>query len=148
LDKPFVLVVDDNEPTCTLLTALLQKEFTVEVAGDGAEAIDKLRVRNYGAILLDLLMPIVNGYDVLDFLSREQPEVVSNVIVVSAGLTRADMARVSGYGICATISKPFDVEMMLSAVRRCAGTQSGSRGPIISTGVFLLLADLLQRRLI
>jgi hypothetical protein len=38
-DKPLVLLVDDNEPTCTLVTALLQEDFEAEVATDGREAV-------------------------------------------------------------------------------------------------------------
>ncbi len=148
MDKPFVLVVDDNEATCTLITALLQKEFTVEVAGDGAEAIDTLRRKSYGAIILDLLMPQLDGYGVLDFLKENQPENILRVLVVSAALTRSDSSRVSQYGVCAVISKPFEVEVLLNAVRKCAGSAVPARGPIISTGVILLLADLLQRRLL
>ncbi len=147
MDKPFVLVVDDNEATCTLITALLQKEFSVEVAGDGLEAIEKLRTKSYGAIILDLLMPQLDGYGVLDFLKENQPENIHRVIVVSAALTRSDSSRVGQYGVCAVISKPFEVEVLLNAVRKCAGAIAPVRGPIISTGVILFLADLLQRRL-
>jgi cyclic di-GMP phosphodiesterase len=148
LEKPFVLVVDDNEPTCTLITALLQREFAVDVATDGSEALEKLRTRYYAAILLDLLMPNVDGYDVLDFLSNEQPDTLSRVLIVSAALTLSETARVSRYNVCAIISKPFEVEAILNAVRRCTGTMPAPRGNIISTGVILLLADLLQRRLL
>jgi CheY-like chemotaxis protein len=148
LEKPFVLVVDDNEATCTLITALLQKEFTVEVAADGNEAIEKLRTKNYTAIILDLLMPQLDGYGVLDWIRENQPEVRNRVLVVSAALSRTENARVSTYGVCKVISKPFEVETILSAVRDCAAAGHGRRGPYIASGMILLLADLLQRRVL
>src|SRR6476659_559018 len=53
VEKPHVLLADDNEATCTLLTALLQREFEVAIATDGNEAIERLRTRRYAALLLD-----------------------------------------------------------------------------------------------
>ena len=148
MEKPCVLVVDDNEATCTLITALLQKEFTVETAADGNEAIETLRTKRYVAVILDLLMPHLDGYGVLDFLRKNQPETLERVLVVSAALSRTETARVSTYGVRKVISKPFEVETILNAVRECAAMGPGPRGPYITSGVIFLLADLLQRRLL
>ena len=144
-EKPLILLVDDNEPTCTLMTALLQREFAVEPATDGIEAVEKLRTKTYGAIILDLLMPQLNGYGVLDFLKANNPQVLPRVLVVTAALSSADVKRVHDYEVCALIAKPFDVETFLNAVRQCTGERS-SRGTFLSSGVILLLADLLRQR--
>jgi DNA-binding response OmpR family regulator len=145
-DKPIVLLVDDNEPTCTLMTALLQKDFAVDVATDGLEAIEKLRINAYSAIILDLLMPQVDGYAVLDFLKENNPVVLHSVLVVTAALTRRDMDRVQGYDVCAVIGKPFEIDAVLNAVKQCADPTPSS-GNLITSGVILLLADLLRQRL-
>jgi len=144
-DKPFVLLVDDNEPTCTLMTALLQKDFVVDSAGDGMEAIEKLRTKSYGAIILDLLMPHLDGYGVLDFLKENNPEILRRVLVVTAALSRNDINRVNSYDVCALISKPFEVETLLNAVRHCAAEPTSPRGSILSSGVSLVLAALLRQ---
>lgn len=146
-DKPVVLVVDDNEPTCTLMAALLHKDFAIDVANDGMEAIEKLRTNSYCAIVLDLLMPHIDGFGVLDFLKANNPDFLRRVVVVTAALTRADVARVRDYNVCALISKPFEVETLTSAVKNCAGDVSTPRGAFLSSGVILLLADLLRARL-
>ena len=146
-DKPIVLLVDDDEPTCTLMTALLQKDFAIDVATDGREAIEKLRINAYSAIILDLLMPQVDGYGVLDFLKENNPPALHTVLVVTAALTRTDMNRVQAYDICAVIGKPFDVDAMLNAVKQCVGPAS-ARGNLITSGVILFLADFLRHRLI
>src|SRR4051812_6256142 len=49
VEKPYVLLADDNEATCTLLTALLHRDFNVEAAFDGRETIERLRTRRYDA---------------------------------------------------------------------------------------------------
>ena len=144
MEKPFVLIADDNEATCTLLVALLRNDFTVDTASDGAEAIARLTSRRYGAVLLDLLMPRSDGYDVLEFLKNERPEMLSRVIVVTASLTQRQMERVRSYPVCGVIAKPFDVELLLSAVKDCASAGDGGSRTSISTGVILLLADLLR----
>src|SRR4051794_34046846 len=79
-DKPFVLLVDDNEATCTLINAVLQRDFAVDVAGDGTEAIEKLRTIRYAAILLDLRMPPPDGFAVLEFLQQNAPRQLANVL--------------------------------------------------------------------
>jgi CheY-like chemotaxis protein len=149
-EKPRVLIVDDNEATCTLITALLQREFAVETASDGVEAIDKLRTNSYSAILLDLRMPQTDGFAVLDFLKQNSPDLLPNVLVVTASLTRGEIERARGYGVCGIVTKPFEVEILLAAVKECAGPAgdgSALGNVIASTPVLLLLADLLKQRL-
>ena len=145
MDKPVVLLVDDNDATVTLLTALLQREFSVETAGDGAGAVEKLRTKQYAAVLLDLRMPHVDGFGVLDFLRSNNPESLSRVLVVTAALTRSETERAKSYDICSVIAKPFEVETVLAAVRQCAGTDGAGRRPLFSGGMILLLADMLRR---
>jgi two-component system sensor histidine kinase/response regulator len=146
VDKPFVLLADDNEATCTLIQALLQSEFAVDIASDGHEAIEKLKSRQYAAILLDLLMPIVDGYAVLDHLSAEQPDLLRRVIVVTASLSTREMQRLRSYAVRAVVPKPFEVEVLQNTVRQCAGLggEPFLRTPLISGGMLLLLADLLR----
>jgi CheY-like chemotaxis protein len=147
LDKPFVLLADDNEATCTLIKALLQSEFVVDAASDGEEAIEKLKSRQYAAVLLDLLMPHADGYAVLDYLSAERPDLLPCVLVVTASLAPREMQRVRGYAIGGVISKPFEVDVLFSAVRHCAGTSGNPslRGPFLSSGMLFLLAEVLKR---
>ena len=147
MDKPFVLLADDNEATCTLIMALLQADFVVHVASDGGEAIERLKTTQYSAILVDLLMPVVDGYAVLDFLSAERPDLLPQVIVVTAALGAREMQRVNGYDVCRVIPKPFEVDALYNAVRECAGMTGLPHfgGSILSGGVLLLLAEVLKR---
>lgn len=128
------------------MTALLQRDFVVDVALDGMEAIGKLRTKTYGAVILDLLMPHLDGFGVLDFLRDNNPPMLKKVLVVTAALASADVKRVHEYEVCALISKPFEVETLLATVRHCTDSPASSRGTFLSSGVILLLADLLRQR--
>src|SRR5207245_5076980 len=87
-ERPSVILVDDNQATCTLITAILHRDFSVQTAGDGMEAIEKLRIKQYAVILLDWRMPQFGGFSVLDFLKANNPDMLRSVLIVTAVLTR------------------------------------------------------------
>ena len=146
IEKPYVLLVDDNEATCALMTALLQREFVIETAFDGVDAIERLKTRQYAAILLDLRMPRLDGFGVLDFLREHAPDTLKRVLIVSAALAAREVERLRAYDVCGVIRKPFEVEVLLDAVKTCAGTNGGGFGNVLaSTPVILLIADLLRQ---
>jgi CheY-like chemotaxis protein len=150
VEKPYVLIADDNEATCTLLTALLHRDFTVEASFDGQETIERLRTRRYAVLILDLRMPQADGFAVLDFLKEHQPAMLPRVLVVTAAVSRGELQRAASYGLCDVITKPFEVETLLAIVKKCASVDDGNPfGPMLcSSGpVILLLADLLRQRL-
>src|SRR5947209_4740137 len=147
-DKPVVLIIDDNEAICTLVNALLRRDYDCESVGDGAEAIETLKTKQYAAILLDLRMPHCDGFAVLDYLQAHSPELLKRTLILTASLSAPELARAREYPICTVISKPFEVETLLNAVRDCVGATGGSTlGTVFASGpVILLLADLLRQR--
>jgi CheY-like chemotaxis protein len=148
-EKRSVLLVDDNEATCTLVTAILQREFHVDVALEGAEALERLRTRRYAAVLLDLRMPQIDGFAILDHLKTSQPALLPSVIVLTASVTTDILSRAAQYGVHCVVTKPFELDELLNAVRTCAGPEeSNSLGMIYSgTGMILLLAEMLRKGL-
>src|SRR6266571_1473835 len=92
-EKRSVLLVDDNEATRTLITAILQRDFHVDTAMDGMDAIERLKTNQYASILLDLRMPQYDGFSVLDFLKANNPEKLRTVLVVTALLTKSEIDR-------------------------------------------------------
>lgn len=147
-EKQTVLLVDDNEATCALITAVLHRDFDTEAVSDATDAIERLRTKLYAAVLLDLRMPVNDGFTVLDFLKEHNPASLRNVLVVTAALSKKEIERARSYGICDIVAKPFDVETLLGAVRKCVG-ESGSLGDVFcsSTPMILFLAGLLRQRL-
>lgn len=139
-EKPFVLLVDDNEATGTLVTAILQRDFTVEIASDGLEAVDRLKTGNYASVILDLRMPQLDGYGVLEHIQTHRPDLLGRTLIVTAALSRRELERVKEFAVFGIIAKPFDVETLLNAVRACAGGGSNPLGMILSNGMILLMA--------
>ena len=146
MDKPFVLVADDDEATRTLLKALLHRDFIVDTANDGMDAIASLKRRPYAVIVVDLLMPVADGYAVLDHLRESQAELLERVVVLTASIGHRHMDRITSYAVGKVLAKPFEVDEFLAVIRECAGRGGEGRHPggtLLSTGMVLLLADLL-----
>jgi CheY-like chemotaxis protein len=114
------LVVDDDEPIRTLLAKIVEHEgFAVETAKDGREAISRIDADGYKVILLDLMMPRVDGYQVLDHLRDEHPDLVPCTIVATA-VPERDLRRQAISGVFKVHSKPFDIARLVEDLHRCA----------------------------
>ena len=91
-----------------------------------------------------------DGFAVLDFLKEHQPRMLPSVLIVTAALSENELGRARSYGVCGVVTKPFDIETLLGAVKDCVTPDDGrALGPVLcSSGpVILLLADLLRQRL-
>jgi len=118
-DPQKILIVDDDDAIRTMVERVLRRaHFQVESARDGYEAIQKLAKDDYGTVLLDLMMPRVDGHGVLRFI--EQEHLAPKVIVMTADLAGA--ARTSGSPpVSRVLSKPFDIRQLVSEVRLASG---------------------------
>lgn len=115
-----MLVVDDDDAIRTLVERILRRErFHVESACDGSEAIDKLGRAEFDAVLLDLMMPRVDGHGVIRYLQREKAGAVPQVIVMTANVHGVNEIRTAAPET-KIISKPFEIAQLLSHVRDCA----------------------------
>ena len=119
-----VLVVDDDDAIRALVTRVLQRnQYAVEQASNGEEALTKLRQARFDVVLLDLMMPVMSGFDVIDQLAIESPH--QPVVVMSAASDR-DFQRVSNATVVQSIiRKPFELSDLLEAVRRSANGEPG-----------------------
>lgn len=112
-----ILVVDDDDAIRALLSTVLRRRgLRVETARNGAEAVDKLGEARYSLVLLDLMMPVMSGYQVLDFLADESASMRPMVIVLTAGLEPRQFDTTFVVG---TMHKPFDVELLVDTVLGC-----------------------------
>ncbi|HKR65274.1 MAG TPA: response regulator [Thermoanaerobaculia bacterium] len=116
--KKKVLVVDDDDAIRTMVERVLRREhFEVESARDGFEAIEKLSSNDYATILLDLMMPRVDGHGVLRFLETERTE-FPPVIVMTANLPGA-LETQAAKPVFRVLSKPFDITQLVTHVKEC-----------------------------
>src|SRR5213593_4356255 len=81
-----ILVIDDDLAIRVLLQAVLRRmKFSVELAEDGAVGLEKVRQNgSFDLILLDLMMPRLNGYEFIEKISEEMPENRPHIIVFTA----------------------------------------------------------------
>lgn len=112
------LVIDDDAGIRVLVSRILEKnDFVVDVARDGAEGIEKLSDADYGVIVLDLMMPRLDGVAVVKYLSQYYPEKIPSVIVTSA------FGSAAFEKVCPPvhhfIEKPFDVSILVAQAIDC-----------------------------
>jgi CheY-like chemotaxis protein len=118
-----VLVVDDDAATRELLLAALEKyALTVDVACDGREALALIKQHHYAVILLDLLMPVLDGFGVIDGLESDLKS--PPVVLVLTGAERHEIARLNPRRVHGIIRKPFDREEVAAVVVSCAEIRS------------------------
>ena len=91
-------------------------------------------------------MPPPDGYAVMDALMQTRPDLLQRIVILSAALTERERQRVKNYPVCKVISKPFEVETLVAAVKACTGDTGNAFGKVISSGVLLLIAEMFQRR--
>jgi CheY-like chemotaxis protein len=128
-----ILVVEDDAVQREGLAALLREEgYTVFTAGDGQEALHSLRNDpTPGLILLDMLMPIHDGWR---FLKERtwSPRLASIPVVVVTSLGNASQEWAASLGAAGFLRKPFDVEPLLTEIRRCCRMARSGGAPLAS----------------
>lgn len=113
-----VLVVDDEPDIVEFLTTVLVDEgYETSVARDGMEALTRIRESRPALVILDLMMPQMNGFEVLDALREQPPTVRPSIIVLSAKSTHQDILDALERGADDFIPKPFDLEDLLLRIR-------------------------------
>src|SRR5438876_6453986 len=118
--EPRALVVDDEEPIRTMLAKIVEHAgFAVQTAKDGHEAIARIDDDGYNVIILDLMMPRVDGYEVLEHIRHEHPNLDPCTIVATA-VPERDLRRKAISGVFRVHSKPFDLAELLSDIQNCA----------------------------
>lgn len=118
-EKKRVLVADDDQSIRQLVCTIVRREqLDVDCAADGAEAIEFLKENEYSVILLDLMMPRVDGFGVIEYLKEHRPTMKPVVLVITAyadqKFKEVDPDIVSG-----VLRKPFEVADLGNLVRLC-----------------------------
>src|SRR5574343_1077688 len=118
-DAPLVLVVDDDRSTRSALRhALYRSGFRVEEAGDGSEVLDWLESNTADAILMDALMPVMNGFDACAALKRHPRWQDIPILMITALEDRHSIERAFDAGASDFIPKPIHLSVVNQRVRR------------------------------
>jgi CheY-like chemotaxis protein len=121
-EKKRALVVDDDDPIRTMLAKVVERQdLIVDTARDGVEAIERIDQDGYALILLDLMMPRVDGYGVLQHLQEHHPEKLRCTIIASA-VPESEFLRHFDLPVFRIHAKPFDMARLIADIHECVGT--------------------------
>lgn len=116
--KQSILVVDDSSMNREILSDMLNQDFHILEAANGQEAIDA--ILKYGKkislILLDIIMPVMDGYSVLDYMSRKGWSDDIPVIMISSDNSIEAIRKCYEMGVSDYISRPFDAKIVYQRV--------------------------------
>ena len=117
---PFqVLIVDDDIAIQTLMKTLLERRgVIVQCATDGEEALAFLDEHVYDAIVLDLMLPRKNGFDVIGDLKERSPHLLNRVVVVTA-VSEQTLRLFDCTAVRSMLRKPFDIDVFIREVFAC-----------------------------
>ena len=122
-DKKFILVVDDDPDLVESVSMKLESEnFTVEKAYDGVEALDKIKEKKPDLVLLDVMMPNKNGYDLCDELKKDaqfKDIIVVLLTAVGDAVTSTNYTHTDGKTNMADdfVPKPIDLDKLVDIVK-------------------------------
>jgi CheY-like chemotaxis protein len=124
-----ILVVDDDAAIRDVVADILQmSDYVVKTAANGAEALDQVRAEQPAAVLLDLMMPVMDGWEFLRRCRECTPCASVPVVVMSAAHDAAEAASV--LGAQGYLAKPFDMDKVLDVVDRLTLGLSCSGGGV------------------
>jgi CheY-like chemotaxis protein len=115
-----ILVIDDDLAIRVLLQAVLKRmKFEVALAEDGAAGLERLQADgSFDLILLDLMMPRLNGYEFIDQIEKRFPEKKPHIVVFTAAGKRG-VDKIRDETICNSILKPFDLDRFIEIIGEC-----------------------------
>jgi DNA-binding response OmpR family regulator len=120
-EKKRALVVDDDDPIRMMLAKVVERQnLAVDTARDGAEAIQRIDANHYSIILLDLMMPKVDGYGVLKHMQAHHPERLACTIIASA-VPETEIRKHFNHPVFKIHAKPFDLAELIADIKECMG---------------------------
>ncbi len=117
-DQIKVLLVDDDERNIFALKAYLKaKKIIVETASDGKECLEKLRQIEVDVVLLDMMMPVMDGFETLGILRKDDHLKNNKVIALTALAMKGDMERCIEAGADDYCTKPIDIDVLINKIK-------------------------------
>ena len=125
-----ILVCDDERHIVRLIQVNLEKQgWQVVTAYDGKEGLEKIRAEKPDLCVLDVMMPYMDGFEVLKSLRREPETESLPVIMLTAKAQDKDVFEGYHYGADMYLTKPFNPAELVSFVKRIAQGNNGDDGP-------------------
>ena len=126
LERGHLLVVDDNEMNRDLLSRRLRKKgHQVQVAEGGAEALEMIQSEAFDLVLLDIMMPVMDGFEVLEKIREKLGPSELPVIMATAKSESEDIVAALKIGASDYVTKPFDFPVVLARVHTQLALKKG-----------------------
>lgn len=118
-----ILVVDDEPAIRALLKKIIERRgYVVDDAKDGADAIALLGQNSYDLLLIDLMMPNVNGFELVEWISSHPSKRRPSVIVITAAAESKPLRQLDPAIVHSVVRKPFDIDVVADLVDAAAAT--------------------------
>ena len=130
MPSPFVvLVVENDQATLSLLEAVARREgFEVLLASDGAQALAIVHHHPVDAIVLDLLLPEISGFDILRYFKQKMPALLMRTVVITAAAEPAYQDCEELLHVRRFYRKPLDLIDVTSALHACRAAKARDAG--------------------
>lgn len=115
---PKILIAEDEELCIFTLKIMLKHKYNVIFAKDGREAVDKYFIENPDIVLMDIVMPEVDGFEAFDEICRRRESNDVKIIAVTAHAMTSEKKRILAYGFDDYISKPIDDEELNEKIKK------------------------------
>lgn len=135
MNKPKVLVIEDNPDTRRFLQVMLSREFEVLIAENGMEGIEHAKLYQPEIIVLDVVMPTMNGYDTCKALKTEEKTKTIPVIFLSGKNTTAEITYGISQGADDYLPKPFDHKELLARIKSHLARAKANPPPRVKVGL-------------
>ncbi len=116
-EKPLIMVVEDNIDNMFTIKSMLGEDYRIIEAYDGKEGISKAKTYQPDLILMDIAMPVMNGFRAFDAIRKEKELQHIPIIAVTASAMTADRDEILHYGFDAYISKPIDINRFETIIK-------------------------------
>ena len=116
-NKPTILIVDDTETNIDILVELLNDDYDVMVALNGQSALDIVNEDKVNLILLDIMMPDMDGYEVCDILQKNKKTKKIPVIFITAKTDEEAIEKAYDVGVMDYVTKPFKPKELLARIK-------------------------------
>lgn len=126
-----LLIIEDDQALLKLLEALMRRgNIGIETLSRGAGALNAIKSEKHDAVILDLMLPDVSGFEILRSLQATRPDLLSRIIVLTAAseVTLAELSPARS-SIWKLVRKPFDITELIEAARSCIAYHAGRNLP-------------------
>lgn len=127
--KPTALIVDDHPVNRMVLQAALEDVATVRHAQDGVEGLEEIHAHEPDVIFLDLMMPRMDGFGVIDALEEENNPVLRRVIVVTARSDEDTRQALLARGVRAFVPKPVVIAEVVDLFKELTNARPAADTP-------------------